>query len=109
METKTTVLVDTLRFPESPRWHEADGSLSHGRIWAQFEDRGAFAEGQITPDGICLDAEGAVWVASPNTREVLRVHEGAEITHRVPLETIPLACMLGGLQHRTLFIGTTES
>jgi len=90
---------------------EPDGSLSHRRVWAQFEDRGDYgaSEGQIVPDGICLDAEGAVWIASPNTRDVLRVREGAEITQRIPLDTIPLACMLGGLERRTLFITTTES
>jgi sugar lactone lactonase YvrE len=88
---------------------EPDGSLSPGRVWAQFENPGDFSEGQITPDGICLDAEGAVWVASPNTRDVLRVREGAEIIHRIPLDTIPLACMLGGSDRRTLFIATTES
>jgi sugar lactone lactonase YvrE len=47
---------------------EDDGSLSHRRAWAQFENPGDFSEGQITPDGICLDAEGAVWLASPNNR-----------------------------------------
>ena len=71
-------------------------------------DYGATA-GQITPDGICLDAEGAVWVVSPNTRDVLRVKEGAQITDRLPLSTIPVACMLGGEGRRTLFIATTES
>lgn len=90
---------------------EPDGSLSHRRVWAQFEDQGGFGSlpGQITPDGMCLDAEGAVWVASPNTREVLRVHEGAEITYRIALDAIPLACMLGGPERRTLFIPTTGS
>lgn len=88
---------------------EPDGSLSQRRVWAQFEDRGAFSEGQITPDGLCLDAEGAVWVASPNTKDVLRVREGAEIINRIPIDTIPLACMLGGPERRTLFITTTES
>jgi sugar lactone lactonase YvrE len=90
---------------------EPDGSLSHRRVWAQFEDRGDYGAtaGQITPDGICLDAQGAVWVASPNTREVLRVNEGAQITFRLPLSAIPLACMLGGEGRRTLFLATTES
>jgi sugar lactone lactonase YvrE len=89
---------------------ESDGSLAQRRVWAQFEDRGgALSEGQITPDGICLDADGAVWLASPNTRDVLRVREGAAITHRIPIDTIPIACMLGGPERRTLFITTTES
>ncbi len=78
---------------------ESDGSLSQRRVWAQFD-------GQITPDGICLDAEDCLWVASPNTKEVLRVRKGAEITCRILLDNIPLACGLGG---RTLFISTTES
>jgi len=64
---------------------------------------------RTTENGICLDAEGAVWIASPNTRDVLRVKEGAQITARLPLSTIPLACMLGGSECRTLFITTTES
>jgi sugar lactone lactonase YvrE len=90
---------------------EPDGSLVHRRAWAQFEDFGNYGDtpGQITPDGICLDAEGAVWIASPNTREVLRVQEGARITDRLPLSAIPVACMLGGEDRRTLFVATSES
>ena len=90
---------------------EPDGSLAHRRVWAQFEDRGDYgaSEGQITPDGMCLDADGAVWVASPNTRAVLRIHEGAAITAHISLATIPLACMLGCSERRSLFITTTES
>jgi sugar lactone lactonase YvrE len=90
---------------------EPDGALSHRRAWAQFEDFGDYGAtaGQISPDGICLDADQAVWIASPNTRDVLRVKEGALITDRIPLSTIPLACMLGGEGRRTLFIATTES
>ena len=87
---------------------EPDGSLSHRCIWAQL-DVGGSAEGGITPDGMCLDAEGAVWVASPNTRDVVRVREGGTITDRISVDAVPLACMLGGLQRRTLFITTTES
>ncbi len=86
---------------------QPDGSLSHRRIWAQFDD--GTREGRIAPDGICLDAEGAVWVASPRARQVLRVREGAEIMQRIPMDTIPLACILGGRERRTLFITTTES
>ena len=61
-----------------------------------------------TPDGICLDAEGAIWVALPSgSGEVLRVVEGGEITHRVKIETQPFAVMLGGPDRRTLFVCTS--
>ena len=89
---------------------EPEGSLTRRRTWAQFDDRGF--ESQIDPeragpDGICLDAEGAIWVASPSTGEVLRVLEGGEITHRVKIETQPFAAMLGGPDRRTLFVCTS--
>src|SRR3954452_17095083 len=48
---------------------EADGSLGNRREWAALP-------GGAIPDGICLDAEGCVWVSSPVTREFLRVREG---------------------------------
>jgi len=86
-----------------------DGSLSGGRVWASLESAGAPGGEQVTPDGISLDAEGALWVASPGTRDVLRVREGGEITERIPLGAIPVACMLGGPERRTLFIATAES
>ena len=73
-----------------------DGSLSDRRVWARLEPAG--------PDGICLDAEGALWVASPMSREVLRVREGGEVTHRIATENQAAACMLGGPDRRTLFI-----
>ena len=76
-----------------------DGSLARRRIWAQFDSRGfsAFDTSRSFPDGICLDMEGAVWVASAEgSREVLRVREGGEITHRVKVVTQTLAAMLDG-------------
>jgi sugar lactone lactonase YvrE len=85
---------------------EVDGSLTGRRVWAQFD---AGSEPRVTPDGISLDAEGAVWAASPGSREVLRVREGGQVTQRLSLEAIPLACMLGGPERQTLFITTTES
>lgn len=84
---------------------EPDGSLSHRRAWAQFDDSVTFEEGRFTPDGMCLDTEGAVWVATPG--EVLRVREGARVVDRIPVDNFPLACMLGGPERRTLFILTT--
>lgn len=77
----------------------ADGSLSHRRLWAEFDAKGftGFDPSRAFPDGICLDAENAIWVASPEgSKEVLRVLEGGEITHRVKVERQPFAAMLGG-------------
>ncbi|HUL66336.1 MAG TPA: SMP-30/gluconolactonase/LRE family protein [Burkholderiaceae bacterium] len=73
-----------------------DGSLHSRQTWAALPGK--------SPDGICLDAEGAIWVASPATREVLRVRPGGEITHRVATERQAIACMLGGADRRELFI-----
>lgn len=75
-----------------------DGSLGKRRLWAQLDG--------ATADGICLDAEGAVWVASPVSAEVLRVCEGGAVTHRIPVATQAIACMLGGDDRRTLFVLT---
>ena len=77
---------------------ESDGRLKNRRIWANLE--GAY------PDGICLDAEGAIWVAAPHPGQVFRVQEGGTITHRLTVSTTPYACMLGGLDRRTLFVCT---
>ena len=61
----------------------------------------------LTPMHVVRDAMWSrVWVASPNTRAVLRVREGGAIVTRIGLNTIPLACMLGGPERRTLFIAT---
>jgi sugar lactone lactonase YvrE len=85
---------------------EPAGSLSNRRAWAQFDESLSFEQGRFTPDGICLDVDGAVWVAA--LKEVLRVREGGEVTHRIALNSFALACMLGGSDGRTLFILTTE-
>lgn len=73
-----------------------DGSLQERRVWASLEGR--------VPDGICLDAEGAVWVASPASNDVVRVREGGDITHRIACILPPYACMLGGEDRCTLFV-----
>ena len=78
----------------------ASGALSKRRVWA--------ALGDAVPDGICLDADGAIWVASPMTREVVRVHEGGRISERISCgERMAIACMLGGADRRTLFVMTS--
>jgi sugar lactone lactonase YvrE len=76
-----------------------DGSLHGRRVWAQFA-------GRVGPDGICLDAEGAVWIASPVSREVLRVREGGVVTHRIATAEQAVACALGGADGRTLYVAT---
>lgn len=78
-----------------------DGSLGGRREWARMQG--------AVPDGICLDAEGAIWVASPIGGDVLRLREGGEITHRVEVEHQAFACMLGGPERRTLFICTAAN
>ncbi len=78
-----------------------DGALHGRRVWAMPEGGGR-------PDGICLDADGAIWLASPPTREVLRVREGGEVTHRVAVNGDAVACMLDGADRRTLFILSTQ-
>jgi sugar lactone lactonase YvrE len=79
---------------------EPDGSLTHRRVWAETEG--------VAPDGICLDADGGIWVASPTGAEVVRVKEGGEITDRIQMKASTYACMLGGDEGRTLFILTSE-
>ncbi len=79
----------------------ANGDLSNRRVFAQLEG--------AVPDGICLDAEGAVWAASPVSNEVIRVREGGQVEERLPTETQAIACMLGGADRRTLFVLTAET
>jgi len=82
---------------------QEDGSLSNRRLWAQLP-------ATVGPDGICLDAQGAVWCANPEGRDsVVRVREGGEITDRIKVDTHAYAVMLGGPQRRHLFICASGS
>jgi len=78
----------------------ADGSLSGRRVWANTPGD--------HPDGICLDAEGAVWYADVGRARCVRVREGGEILATIPLDHGAFACMLGGPDGRTLFMLTAE-
>ena len=85
-----------------------DASLSNRRVWADLTQ--SIDDGTVpVPDGMCLDAEGAIWVASPSTADVIRVKEGGEILERIPVETNAYACMLGGEDLKTLFICTSNA
>tara|TARA_B000000437_G_C11619205_1_gene294695 strand:- start:30 stop:806 length:777 start_codon:yes stop_codon:yes gene_type:complete len=74
----------------------------------ELKNRRVFAEtSNMYPDGICLDEEGAIWVADPKNKEVIRIKEGGEITDKLELETRgAYACMLGGNDGKTLFVCT---
>lgn len=79
----------------------ADGSLTNRRVWAEM--------GEHTPDGICLDAEGAIWVSSFGAGEFLRVQEGGDIVDSIKVENKrAVACNLGGADGRTFFALTYE-
>jgi sugar lactone lactonase YvrE len=79
----------------------ADGSLTNRSLWAEL--------GGAVPDGIALDAENAIWVASPLTHELLRVRQGGEVAERIPCGSMPIACALGGPARKTLFVLLADS
>jgi sugar lactone lactonase YvrE len=78
----------------------ADGGLSNRRVWADLQD-GA-------PDGICLDAENAVWYGDVPNKRCVRVREGGEVLQTIQLDRGCFACALGGPDKRTLFMMATE-
>jgi sugar lactone lactonase YvrE len=73
-----------------------DGSLSNRRVWAEG----------LGPDGICMDAEGAVWVQTADVPEgaVVRIREGGEVLERIEYDRAIFAAMIGGLDRKTLFL-----
>jgi sugar lactone lactonase YvrE len=77
-----------------------DGTLSRRRVWASTPGD--------HPDGICLDADGAVWYADVGNRHCARVREGGEMLATIELDRGGFACMLGGRDGRTLFIVAAE-
>jgi sugar lactone lactonase YvrE len=78
----------------------ADGSLSNRRMWAEL--------GGGVPDGICLDAEGAVWYGDVPNKRCVRVREGGEVLQTIALDRGCFACMLGGPDGKTLFMVAQE-
>jgi sugar lactone lactonase YvrE len=79
----------------------ADGSLSYRRVFAKVDT--------CYPDGICLDAEGAIWVADARGNRLIRVFEGGRIERTISTGAHgAFACMLGGADRRTLFICTSS-
>jgi sugar lactone lactonase YvrE len=78
----------------------ADGGLSNRRVWADLQDG--------VPDGICLDAENAVWYGDVPNERCVRVREGGEVLQTIELDRGCFACALGGVDRRTLFMMATE-
>jgi sugar lactone lactonase YvrE len=79
---------------------EEDGNLSNRRVWAELGDG--------VPDGICLDAENAVWYGDVPNMRCVRVREGGEVLQTIELDRGCFACALGGQERRTLFMIATE-
>jgi sugar lactone lactonase YvrE len=77
---------------------ETDGALTNRRTWAELPG--------VVPDGIALDAEGAIWVANPVAPECLRVASGGAVVERVATSQPCYACALGGPDRLTLFLLT---
>ena len=73
----------------------ADGGLANRRVWADLDG---------FPDGICLDAEGAVWYGDVPNKRCVRVREGGEVLQTIDLDRGCFACMLGGPDRSTLFM-----
>jgi sugar lactone lactonase YvrE len=79
---------------------EPDGALSGRRVWADL--------GGAPPDGMCIDAEGAVWYADVPNRRCVRVREGGDVLAVVEADRACFACMLGGDDGDTLFVLAAE-
>lgn len=98
-DNRTLIIAESIAAKLTAFDIEPDGSLSNRRTWADG----------IGADGICLDAEGAVWAQSgPMETACTRIREGGEVLERVELDRSPFACMLGGPDGRTLFILAAE-
>ena len=76
-----------------------DGALSNRRTWAALDGY---------PDGICFDAEGAIWYADVPNKCCVRIREGGEVVDTVHLDRGAFSCALGGPEGRTLFIVANE-
>jgi len=99
-DDKTLIIAETFSAQLTAFNIMDDGSLTDRRVWANLKS--------LAPDGICLDAEGGIWLAAPGRRRVVRVLEGGQITHIVRVENDAYACMLGGPDRKTLFIATSK-
>ncbi len=98
---KTLIVGETVGFCLTAFDIGSDGSLANRRVWAPTLPR--------IPDGICLDASGAVWFANPMAGECVRIAEGGEVLEVIETGQLCFACMLGGDDGKTLFMLTADS
>ena len=99
-DDRTLIVADSYRHALVAFDIGADGTLSGRRVWADL--------GAGTPDGICVDAAGAVWYADVPNQWCARVAEGGEVLATVPLDRSGFACVLGGPHGTTLFAVTAR-
>jgi sugar lactone lactonase YvrE len=97
----TLLVAETFAHRISAFGLDARGRVALRQLWVDL--------GRHTPDGICMDGEGAVWVASPGTKSLFRVEQGGAILDHCTTRGTPYACMLGGEDRRTLYICTSET
>ena len=96
---KTLIVAESMGYRLTAFDIAADGSLGNRRLFA--------STGTVYPDGICRDAEGAIWVANARGSVLVRIFEGGRIERTINLgDRRSFACMLGGEDGRTLFICT---
>jgi sugar lactone lactonase YvrE len=109
-------IAEGLQWPNGMALIDDDRTLvvadSHARELLAFDPAGGgrrvWAELEHAPDGICADADGAVWVATVPGQRCVRVREGGEVLQTIELDRGCFSCALGGPEGRTLFIVATE-
>jgi sugar lactone lactonase YvrE len=98
---KTLIVGETMTFRLSAFDIQSNGTLENRRVWAQLDF--------VATDGMCLDAEGQIWLANALTNQCLRVKEGGEITGVVETSQTAFACMLGGEERTSLYVMSAPS
>ena len=94
---RTLIVAETMGFRLTAFDIGKDGELTNRRLFADLGNR--------SPDGICMNADGDIWVAAPWEKAVILFREGGAIVTQIPIENgAPYACMLGGEDGRDLFI-----
>lgn len=100
-DERTLVVAETFAGQLTAFSVAGDGTLSDRRVWATLPG--------CAPDGICLDAEGCIWVANALGPECVRVAEGGEVRARASASQPVFACILGGPERRTLYCCTAPT